>query len=648
MSSATTTPADAAPPPVAAAPAPVAQAPRPDFLERIRRMFGDPNPIVVKELRATFRTALFIRFLYIITLIVGIIVLAGGAAFASGEVPPAEVGHAVFQIFFGAALFVLSLVAAPYASTALTIEKEQRTYESLILSGMSPWRIVWGKFLAAYGSFALVLVALAPVVGIAFLFGGISPWHVITGYLGLLLVLAPAIAFGIAISARLSSTRIAIVITLLLFFFVAGAGTIISSILGEPARRAWGFGMVGPFWFTDALVVRPFALDTFALLIVLPLYVFLMPVWFLLASAVAAVRPAADDRSTPLKVWAVASVLGNVALVAVAVGLSGGGVDAGRGGIVAGVLGGFVLLFYALLLSNEPPLPPRLVELRAPSWPIWRRSLLVVGPGAAPTLRFTSIVIVVLALALAVVPSVIRHVLTPSYVDHGRMDAALLVLLVGNAPVALFCASFAAWLRAVLRNGVAARVLALAAVGAATLLPFLFAIVIDVNAFDHVDRETPAAMLFSPAYPSILAVIISDSASDIPRAFEMVVPAVCYGLLALFFWVMLEARVVKVKRAAAEWRQRREERARHSVPPPSLREVQAAARASKPPTPPPAHPAVAVASLGEPPPLAPAVEPAAKPPVEPPVKASPRDGRDDGAGGSGGDSGSDSGGGAPT
>ena len=53
----------------------------------------DPNPILVKELRSTFRTKLFIRFLYLSTGLVGIIVLSGGAGTAAGSLPPAEVGQ---------------------------------------------------------------------------------------------------------------------------------------------------------------------------------------------------------------------------------------------------------------------------------------------------------------------------------------------------------------------------------------------------------------------------------------------------------------------------------------------------------------------------------------------------------------------------
>ena len=110
----------------------------------------DPNPILLKELRATFRTALFIRFLYLLTGVVAVTVLLGGAMIGEGNTAPAEVGSALFHIFFGMVLLVLCLVAPSYAATAITTERETRTYESLVLSGMGAWEIVWGKFLAYF------------------------------------------------------------------------------------------------------------------------------------------------------------------------------------------------------------------------------------------------------------------------------------------------------------------------------------------------------------------------------------------------------------------------------------------------------------------------------------------------------------------
>lgn len=573
-----------------------------DWLARVMR---DPNPILVKELRAIFRTNLFIRFLYLSTGTIGVIVLAGGAITAAGPVAPADVGQIVFQIFFSMALLVISLVAPGYAATALTGEKETGTYESLILSGMSPGRIVWGKFVAAYASFMLILVAYAPVVGIAFLFGGISPWHVVTGYLGLLYVLGPAIAFGVAVSARVSSTRVAILLAAPLFFCVSCVAVGTMTGLGEVARDTWGTGMAGPFWFTDALVVRFFEWDTFALVFLLPTYLFVMPTWFLLASSVAAVRPAAEDRSTPMKVWSLVAIAGTCAIVVVTISLISGARDRGIAGVVIAACGGVLLASHALLFADEPPLPPRLVELRRKTMGPLAKLWLLVGPGAGPTLRFSFLTVVALSAGFAFLPAVVRWVFDPRYADHIDYDAALLVLFLGNTAIALCMTSASAWLRTSLRNGMAARVLTIAVFLALMVVPFLGQLIIDPDFIEEIDDTIPFVIRLSPLAPTILAIDIAAENMPIWHAAEVFVPTLLYGLFAVLFWVLTEARVVTVRKAVEAHRARQIARASAAVAPPTLieerrRSVPPGRRSSAPPDADPATVAAAVAGDDEP------------------------------------------------
>lgn len=560
--------------------------------ERALAVVRDPNPILVKELRATFRSNLFIRFLYLATGCLGLVVLSGGAAIASASLPPAEVGQLVFQMFFGLSLLVILLIAPAQAATAFTSEKEQRTWESLVLSGMDPWRMVRGKFWACYASMFLVLISFAPVVGIAFLFGGISPWHVVWGYVWLLMWLAVAVAFGIAVSARLSSTRISILLVTLVFFPTTFVLACVIWAAGEGASSAWGVSMSGPFWFTEALSARLFELDTFGLLVALPAFVFGSAVWFFLATAVAGVRPAAEDRSTPLKTWATVNAGGLIATMFGIMMLFTDASDAAEAGIVLVTMLGSMLLFYSMLFMNEPPLPPRLVELRRPQMNPLRRSLLVLGPGAAPTLRFAFVLLICASLGFSLAAGLGRH-LVGSFADGHLADAGLIILAVGHIAILAFVASFGTWLRIVLRSGIAARVLAFAAICAMAIVPFLFALIIDPDSLDRLDDEIPLMVTFSPLLPTILAVNVADGELSPFSSAMVMVTVVVYGCLAAFFWVLVEARCAKVKRIAEEQRQARDERARTSVPSPPLLQ-----RSSKPEVAPPAPPAEEPAAAG--------------------------------------------------
>jgi len=558
---------------------PVADPPKtPKKPPLFRRWIDDPNPILVKELRTIFRTKLFIRFLYLSTGLIGLIVLSGGAAVAAGSMPPAEVGQFVFQMFFTIALMVICLVAPAHAATALTGEREKGTYESLILTGMDPAKVVWGKFLASYCVFALVIIAFSPIVGIAFLFGGISPLHVLFGFYGLFLVLAPAVALGVAISARLRSSRVSILLALLIFVPTAMFSTGMMAAFGEVAEREWGLAMSGPFWFSEALSQRFFEPNTFGLLGALPLYFFGMSVWFLIASAIAGVRPPAEDRSTPFKWWALFATLGAIGTMFGTTMLFDRG-DIGEVSVVFNIMAWFFQLFVALLFMNEPPLAPRQVELRREEKGTSVFSFF--GPGAAPTTRFAAIFVVVLCMGQALASIAARHLAYPMFTEHARWDVALLVLGLGNTVTCLFLLGLGAYLRVILRSGVAARVLSLAVVFGLIVLPLLASVIVDPDSLDDLDDEIPLLVMASPLCHMFLSVGIGDG-SRADRVFELLAPVTLYGSLAWLFWFLLEVRVRKVHELVRAQRAQREERAheaakrRISLIPPAARGVAAA------------------------------------------------------------------------
>lgn len=530
---------------------------------RWRRLFDDPNPILVKELRTTLRASLFVRFLYLSTGLVALLVVGIGGAAAGGNEAPAEVGRILFQVFFSGALTILCLVAPAYAATSLTSEKETGTYESLVLTGMDPARIVWGKFLASFAVFGLVLVAFAPVVGIAFLFGGTSPWHVLIGFYGLLLALGPAISLGVALSARLRSTRVAILLALVIFVPAASMGAAMFSGLGFLAQREWGVSMEGPFWFTEALASRFFELDTFLLLGVLPLYASGMTVWFFMATAIAGVRPPAEDRSTPFKYWALAALVGLIATVFGVTSLFGSGRDAGMGSFVLTAFAGFVVLELATLFTNEPPLPPRLWELRQEGRGALGKLAGLFGPGAAPTARFGAVLVVAASVGSGLAAAIARHLQHPSWTDHANADTAVAVVALGHAAVGLFVLMFGAWLRVILRSGVASRVITLSTLFALAIIPFFVALLSGPSAMRNFDERSPGVLLLTPISHIITGGFVVDGKAG--RAVEVLVPASFYGLLAVIFWSLLEARVRAVGKSVAEQRLLREQRSEEAA-----------------------------------------------------------------------------------
>ncbi|MFT5357021.1 MAG: ABC-type transport system involved in multi-copper enzyme maturation permease subunit, partial [Polyangiales bacterium] len=508
------------------------------------RLFADPNPILVKELLSTFRTPLFVRFLYVATGIVGIIVLMSGALAASGDTSPSDVGQIVFHLFFGISVAVVSLVAPPTASTVITAEREAETYESLILTGMRPRRIVWGKFLATYAVFALVLVAFSPVVGIAFLFGGVSPLQVFWGFFGLFLFLGPAVAFGVAVSARVATTRVAIIASTALFqpasIFLWSTITAMAFL----AQREWGIGGVGPFWFAEALSVDFFRLDVFLLVFVLPIYVAGMSVWFFLETAIAAIRPPAEDRSTRLKLWGAIAVLNQTLIASLLLAFVVEPGDHFGFSYVAQVFGFLMALFLAAILMNEPPLPPR----RASS----RRSerfagvLSVFGPGAIPTARYATVLV---GGSIAVLTLVLLLVGTGADSDE---RTGLLVVGCGSVATATSYYFVGAWLRVRLGSGIASRVVAGAFFVIATLVTFFWSITMDGRS-----SGPSEVMAASPIVHFISGERVSNGRSGLEVALaEMGI----YTVVTVFAALLLSVRVKRVMKAIEQRDALRDER----------------------------------------------------------------------------------------
>ena len=564
------------------------------FLRRLGRRvvagFRDPNPILVKELRTTFRAKLFIRFFYLSILGLAFIVLTGSAMVSTGGVPPAQVGGIVFQVFFSLVLGIVLLVGCAHSATTLSGEREGRTLDTLMLSGMDPRRIIWGKFLASYAMLTLVLVGLAPVVGIAFLFGGVSPFHIFWGYFGVALWLAVAVSFGVAISSRVRKTRVAILLSGLLFGPSAFTAVGIQTALQEVADRPWGLRMEGPFWFVEALSERFFELDTFALVFLLPLFLTAMTTWFFLATASSALRPASHDRSTIFKLWSIFCLLSILGIGGALVQLLEPH-DVDDAVVVFALLSAFPASLFALLFMDEPPLPA--IERSPSRFPRLRRLL---GPGAAPTLRFAGGLLAFATLASATILIGCNHLLVPGGGNEDA-DAAVLVGLMGNLAVFGAFVGVGSYARIWLKSGMLARIIAAGAFVAAILLPALLSTIIEPDAWDDLDDRIPILLALSPLLPTMLAAGIYDS-GDLHRVIELafVTP---YAVVALATWVAVERRVISIRRGTELRRRKRDERieARAAARREQTGPVELVVRESSPPgelvvrasTPPPAE-----------------------------------------------------------
>lgn len=271
---------------------------------RVLRFEREPNPIWIRELRQATRLARTPVILCVVAILVTLLIASIGGVVSQSS-SPAETGSLLYQVFFSVAWSVVTLVGPAVAANSVASEREGRTWEAVLLTGLRPGVVARGKFLAAYTAIGMYIVMLAPVGAMAFLFGGVTTTEVIAAFVFLFFLAALGVAFGLAISSKMTSLRGAIVLTLLLafplslaVFFTFGVG------LSYLAHDAWPAVVSGlPVWLPTAFDRAPFSLEYAVFLVALPVSAVALPVWFLYEVTIANLASAADDRSLGLKRW---------------------------------------------------------------------------------------------------------------------------------------------------------------------------------------------------------------------------------------------------------------------------------------------------------------------------------------------------------
>ncbi len=156
------------------------------------------NPVLTQELRGRMRgsRAFMILTVYLLVL-AGVVTLIYLATRSQAQFDPFNSGRTIGKaLFIGTALVALvqvGLIVPSQAANAIASEKERQTYDLLILTMLSPWKIVMGKLMAALAYALLLIVAVVPFMALSFFFGGVTGLEVVLALVGLLVT---AVLFG--------------------------------------------------------------------------------------------------------------------------------------------------------------------------------------------------------------------------------------------------------------------------------------------------------------------------------------------------------------------------------------------------------------------------------------------------------------------
>lgn len=190
------------------------------------------NPVLVKELRGRIRgrRALIMMTIYlsltaIVTLLIYLAVASSYNDLTINSNAGREIGRAIFLTVMTAALLQVCVITPSLTAGSIAGEKERQSYDLLITTMLSPLQIALGKLVAALAFAALLIIAILPMAGLAFLFGGVTGTEFLIAIAGLAMTSLLYAAVGMFWSTVMRGTLAATVMA---------QGTVILSLIGIP------------------------------------------------------------------------------------------------------------------------------------------------------------------------------------------------------------------------------------------------------------------------------------------------------------------------------------------------------------------------------------------------------------------------------
>jgi ABC-2 type transport system permease protein len=118
----------------------------------------------------------------------------------------------VRPLFLNMSIIVLFMLPA-ITMRLYSEEKKSGTIELLLTSPITQFQTIFGKFLAGFSLFAIMVLLTIPYIGILFVYGEPEVGPMLTGYLGILLFGGSIVAIGLLISSLTENQIISAIAT---------------------------------------------------------------------------------------------------------------------------------------------------------------------------------------------------------------------------------------------------------------------------------------------------------------------------------------------------------------------------------------------------------------------------------------------------
>lgn len=187
------------------------------------------NPVIVKELRGRMRgpraTVVMTIYLAVLT---GVTLLFYWMLTASGgfsNPQSAQVGKFLFYVLVVFQMIMVALLTPAFTAGSITSEREQKTFDLLMTTLLPARSVIFGKLGSALSYVVLLIIAIAPLESLAFMFGGVSPEEIVLSQVVMLMAALLFASAGIFWSSLLKSSVASNVLTY---------GTMLFQLIGIP------------------------------------------------------------------------------------------------------------------------------------------------------------------------------------------------------------------------------------------------------------------------------------------------------------------------------------------------------------------------------------------------------------------------------
>lgn len=223
------------------------------------------NPVIVKELRGRMRgpRAAIVMTIYLVVLTGVTLLFYWMVSATSGFTNPqsSQVGKVIFYVLVIFQMIMVALLTPAFTAGSITSEREQKTFDMLMATLLPARSVIFGKLGSALSYVVLLIIAIAPLESLAFMFGGVSPEEIVLSQVVMLMAALLFASAGIFWSSLLKSSVASNVLTYgTMLFQLIGIPVLYMVIISIMGQQSSAMGQVSitstpEFWYTSGIVL---------------------------------------------------------------------------------------------------------------------------------------------------------------------------------------------------------------------------------------------------------------------------------------------------------------------------------------------------------------------------------------------------------